>query len=158
MFVDWNPALQVNQRKGQQRLKESERERKRPFTANHHPAHFIWLSRGASSQSALPLKSYRGAENNPMWDSRCIESIKLFLPSSKHSPPLNDSCSYDQASSSSFIHFVVSPSIYGNQAFTVKLLDAFCVSSLSLSPAASHSTKVLFIPATCAAHPTVTSW
>lgn len=55
--------------------KRKKKKRKHPFTSNHHQTHFILLiSWGACSQSALPLKSYREAENHPMWDSRCIDS------------------------------------------------------------------------------------
>lgn len=52
----------------------------------------LLISWGVCSQSALPLKSYRGAENNPMWDSRCIDSILL---SCTNPPPTQSSSSHD---------------------------------------------------------------
>lgn len=75
-----------------------------PITTHRISSDFF--SWAACSQSALPLKSYRGAENNPMWDSRCIDSI---LSSCTLLPPQESSSSHDLAaytlSSSFHFHF-----------------------------------------------------
>lgn len=72
------PALQSKPKKRLSRKKES-------FISNHHTYFILLISWGACSQSALPLKSYRGADHNPIQDSRCIDRFFLVLFSSK--PP-----------------------------------------------------------------------
>lgn len=73
---------------------------------NHHPTHFILLiSWGACSQSALPLKSYRGAEKQPYVGLQMHWQYIIILYSSK--TPQESSSSHDLAaySLSSSFHF-----------------------------------------------------
>lgn len=97
------PALQSIPKKRLTR-KKKENIHSPPITTHRISSDFF--SWGACSQSALPLKSYRGAENNPMWDSRCIDSI---LSSCTLLPPQESSSSHDLAaytlSSSFHFHF-----------------------------------------------------
>lgn len=96
------PALQSKPKKKLTRKKENIYSP--PITTQR--IFILFVSWGACSQSALPLKSYRGAENNPMWDSRCIDSI---LSSCSPLTPPRKFISHDLAaySLSSSFHFHV---------------------------------------------------